>query len=76
MYLDRTNSAPGQNFHFDLILFDMDPDTIGHLVETFGELAREGLGRGRGKLELSTASYPDELPEPEAVIYETDSLNL
>ncbi len=52
-HLDAQTFLPGQSFHFDLNLFLFDPTTIADLGLTFTQLAREGLGSGRRKVELS-----------------------
>ena len=41
--------APGERFHFDVILFQIDDPPISYFVRVFTELAGEGLGPGRGK---------------------------
>ena len=52
-HLDGRTIDPGSGFHFDLNLFDMQGPAIAYLVLTFGELAREGLGPGRKRADLS-----------------------
>jgi hypothetical protein len=51
-HLDGRHIAPNENFHFDLNLFDLHPTTIPLFTQTFAELAREGIGPGRGRAEL------------------------
>lgn len=52
MHLDGLTFNAGAEFYFDLNLFDTEVDATGYLIRTFAELAREGLGPGRRKLEL------------------------
>ncbi len=53
-HLDGTCASAGSAFHFDLHLFTLDPEAIGHLTTAFAELAREGLGPRRGKARLES----------------------
>jgi hypothetical protein len=55
-HLDGLTIPSGAAFHFDLNLFDTAVPAIDSLVAAFGELAREGLGPGRGKVELTQVS--------------------
>jgi hypothetical protein len=55
-HLDGQTVQPGRPFHFDLNLFTVEPDTLRYFVLTFAALAREGLGPGRGKAELTQVS--------------------
>jgi hypothetical protein len=66
IHLDGRTFAPDQPFHFDLNLFDTDPTTIAYLVLTFAQLARDGLGPGRDKVDLTTVSQL----HTQAMIYE------
>ena len=72
IHLDSQSFTPGQIFHFDLNLFDTDPATIAYLVLAFAQLAREGLGPGRRKVELATVTKLNQLSQPEAVIYKNE----
>ncbi|HEX4808515.1 MAG TPA: CRISPR system precrRNA processing endoribonuclease RAMP protein Cas6 [Bryobacteraceae bacterium] len=74
MHLDGRTFLPGAGFYFDLNLFDTDASLIGHLVRTFSELAREGLGRGRRKVELTEVLQLDGSGAPATVIYGDGSL--
>jgi hypothetical protein len=51
-HLDGVTIATGQQFHFDLNLFDTQTPALACLVSTFAQLAREGLGPGRKRVEL------------------------
>src|SRR5438045_8292426 len=47
--------APGEAFHFDIHIFDLRYDTQLY-TQVFSEVARQGLGPGRGRAELTAAS--------------------
>jgi hypothetical protein len=51
-HLDGCVIRPGLPFYFDLNLFDMRHPAIAYLVLAFTQLAREGLGPGRGRADL------------------------
>jgi hypothetical protein len=53
-HLDGCTLTPGQAFHFDLNLFDVRDPSVAYFVETFSELAREGLGPHRGRADLAS----------------------
>ncbi len=55
-HLDGLTIPSGAAFHFDLNLFDTASADINSLAAAFAELAREGLGPGRGKVELTQVS--------------------
>jgi len=64
-HLDGRTFGPGDPFHFDVNVFSVETDPF---VSVFAELARQGLGPGRGRAELLSAektqvSIPLE-PEP------------
>jgi CRISPR-associated endoribonuclease Cas6 len=60
-HLDGRTIAASEPFHFDLHYFDLrNPAVIGLLADAFAELAREGLGPGRGRAELAAFSPPSE----------------
>jgi hypothetical protein len=73
-HLDGQTFAPGQQFHFDLNLFDTQSPAIAYLALTFAQLAREGLGPGRRKVELATVARLDERGEPGQLFYENGSI--
>ena len=51
-HLDGRSYEPEESFHFDLHLFSLNPEVLAGLVQSFAELARDGLGPQRGKAEL------------------------
>jgi hypothetical protein len=63
-HLDGRTIQPGESFHFDLNLFDVRPDAVAYLVLAFAQLAREGLGPGRSRVELMGVSQLDENGNP------------
>ena len=70
MHLDGRTFAVGAPFHFDLNLFDTESTAIAYLVLTFAQLARDGLGPGRRKVELATVARLNEQGAPGGLIYE------
>jgi hypothetical protein len=52
--LDGRTLGPGEGFHFDLHIFDLRDPVIAYFVLTFAQLAKEGLGAGRGRARLET----------------------
>jgi hypothetical protein len=72
-HLDGRTLAPGTRFHFDLNLFDTGTPAIAYLVLTFAQLARDGLGPGRSKVELLNVEQLDEQAQPSALIYDRAS---
>lgn len=53
-HLDGSTVLPGHQFHFDMHLFDLDGLAVVHLANTFTNLARAGLGPGRGRARLES----------------------
>jgi hypothetical protein len=74
IHLDGQTFAPGQYFHFDLNLFDTSSSAIAYFILTFAQLARDGLGPGRRKVELTNVSRLNEEGNSLAVIYENGSI--
>jgi CRISPR-associated endoribonuclease Cas6 len=70
MHLDGQTFAAGAAFHFDLNLFDTESPAIAYFILTFAQLARDGLGPGRRKIELATVARLDERGEPVELVYE------
>ena len=60
-HLDGRTIEAGESFHFDLNLFDVKPDAVAYLALAFAQLAREGLGPGRSRVEL-TGEYDSTAP--------------
>jgi hypothetical protein len=72
-HLDARHVSPGEAFHFDLHLFDLSSSTLAYLVLAFAQLAREGLGPRRGRVELTSVAQLDERREPALAVYGGDS---
>lgn len=72
-HLDGRTIAGGESFHFDLNLFDTESPAIAYLVLTFAQLAREGLGPGRRRVELVSVAQLSDLGEPLVQIYDNAS---
>ena len=64
MHLDDRTIQAGEAFHFDLNLFDTKPNAVAYLVLAFTQLAREGLGLGRSRVELTGVTQLDENGNP------------
>jgi len=74
MHLDGRTFAAGERFHFDLNLFDTESPAVAYLVLTFAQLAREGLGPHRGKVELTSVTQLSGQREVSATVYENGSM--
>ncbi|HEX4168175.1 MAG TPA: CRISPR system precrRNA processing endoribonuclease RAMP protein Cas6 [Bryobacteraceae bacterium] len=70
MHLDGRTFAAGYTFHFDLNLFDTTTSSVAYLVLTFAQVAREGLGPGRRKVELTRVVQLDGSGEAGAAVYQ------
>ncbi len=69
-------SMPVNCFHFDLNLFDLHNPAVAYLVLAFAQLAREGLGPRRSRVELTGVSKLDETGNPATRIFDGGSLAL
>jgi hypothetical protein len=58
-HLDGRTIRNNEHFHFDVHLFDVREPHLPYFVEAFAQLAREGLGPGRGLAELSAVDQLD-----------------
>lgn len=72
-HLDGVTIPPGQQFHFDLNLFDTRMPAIPYLVPAFQQLAREGLGPGRRKVELWRVEQLDKHGLVDTAIFDSGS---
>jgi CRISPR-associated endoribonuclease Cas6 len=70
VHLDAQAFSVGQPFHFDLNLFLTDSNATAYLILTFAQLAREGLGPERRKVELVSVCKRDERDRPGSVVYQ------
>ena len=51
-HLDGRTVGRRERFYFDVHLFQLNDPVIAYFVLTFAQLAREGLGPGRGRAAL------------------------
>jgi hypothetical protein len=74
IHLDGQTFLPGQPFYFDLNLFDLNSPAIAYFVLAFAQLAHDGLGPVRGKVELTTVSRLNQDGNPYTLIYKNGLL--
>lgn len=55
-HLDAQTFNPGQQFHFDLHLFDLRPQIIAYFISAFQQLTETGIGPARGAAHLHSVS--------------------
>jgi hypothetical protein len=58
-HLDGHTVQKGENFHFDTHIFNVHEPHLPYFVVAFAQLAREGLGPGRGRAELAAVDQLD-----------------
>jgi hypothetical protein len=58
-HLDGRTIPQGEAFHFDVHIFDVHDPALPYFVLAFAQLAREGLGPGRGRAELTSVDQLD-----------------
>jgi hypothetical protein len=63
-HLDGRTVAPDEPFHFDVHIFDLHDPALPYFALAFAQLAREGLGPGRGRAELRRVDQLDEAGSP------------
>ncbi len=73
-HLDGRRLTAGESFHFDVHIFDLRDPALAYFVLAFAQLAREGLGPGRGRAELMRVEQLGADRKSEAVVFE--GLNL
>jgi len=73
-HLDGRRIQPGESFHFDVHIFDLRDPALAYFVLTFAQLARDGLGPGRGKAELLRADQLDHDHIPCAQVFDGATL--
>ena len=74
MHLDGKTIASDTLFFLDLNLFDVQHSVIAYLVLTFAQLAREGLGPKRGRVELVSAYLLTESGEMGSTVFQNGSI--
>ena len=67
--LDGRSIGPGEAFHFDVHIFDVRDPALPYFVRAFAQLAREGLGPGRGLAELTAVDQLDLEDAPAARVF-------
>ncbi len=75
-HLDGCTVRVGERFHFDLNLFDIHNAAVAYLVLAFAQLAREGLGPGRSRVQLESVAQLDDKGQPAMAIFDGASLLL
>lgn len=58
-HLDGRTLQPGEAFHFDVHIFDVGNPALEYFVLSFAQLAKDGLGPGRGRAELTAVDQLD-----------------
>ena len=58
-HLDGHTIVAGENFHFDVHIFDANDPSLQYFVLAFAQLARGGIGPGRGLAELAAVDQLD-----------------
>ncbi len=58
-HLDGQTIRAGENFHFDVHMFDANDPSLQYFVLAFAQLARAGIGPGRGLAELAAVDQLD-----------------
>lgn len=69
-HLEGRTSAPGESFHFDVHIFDLRDPALAYFVLAFKQLAREGMGPGRGRAELARVEQLGPDRKPHAVVFD------
>lgn len=70
-HLDGRRVAPGELFHFDVHIFDLRDPALAYFVLAFAQLAREGLGPGRGRAELLRVEQLGADRQPRCAVFES-----
>lgn len=60
---------PGEEYHFDIHLFDTDPSITAYFIGAFSHIAESGLGPQRGRADLLGVRALDEQSRPLADLY-------
>jgi hypothetical protein len=58
-HLDGSTVRQGEAFHFDVHIFDVRDPALAYFVMAFAQLAREGLGPGRARADISAVDQLD-----------------
>jgi len=74
--LDGRTIRQGEAFHFDVHIFDVRDPALPYFVLAFAQLAREGLGPGRGRAELSAVDQLDLHEARMAQVFDGEQLRM
>ncbi|MDW8130382.1 MAG: CRISPR system precrRNA processing endoribonuclease RAMP protein Cas6 [Bryobacterales bacterium] len=69
-HLDGCRVPAGSRFHFDVHVFDVRNPAPQYFALAFAQLAREGLGPGRGRAELLRVEQLGRDRQPAAVVFQ------
>jgi hypothetical protein len=72
-HLDGQTIRPGETFHFDIHLFDCKDPALAYFVLAFAQLAREGLGPGRGLADLVAVHQLDIHRQPVKKVFDGEA---
>jgi hypothetical protein len=75
-HLDGRRVELGESFHFDLHVFETKDPALAYFALTFAQLAREGLGPGRGRAELGSVTQLDETRYAAAELFDGSAFRL
>lgn len=75
-HLDGRTVLPGEPFHFDVHIFDVRDPVLTYFVLAFAQLAREGLGPGRGRADLTSVDQLDLNAARVAQIFDGEQLQV
>jgi hypothetical protein len=68
--LDGQSFRPGSQFSIDVHIFDLHEPAVAYFILAFHELARTGIGAGRGRVELVHVSALDGARRVGTLLYE------
>jgi hypothetical protein len=71
-HLDGRTIRKGDAFHFDAHIFDVRDPALPYFVLAFAQLAREGLGPGRGRAELTAVDQLDLIGARVAQVFDAE----
>lgn len=70
----KTSFTPGESLYFNLVLIGRAIDYLPYFIVTFRELGKMGIGKQRGKFQLTGITSKNPITNEEEVIYKRDSL--
>ncbi len=75
-HLDEHTVRQDEEFHFDVHLFDVRDPAIKYFALAFAQLAREGLGPGRGRAELMAVDQLNLDGVPVARVFDGEQIRI